>query len=63
MKSEDISHAELEEAVREHGVEKITDVRLAMLEVDGNISAISFENSQTSFSRRHRKFPRKSHRI
>lgn len=63
MKSEDISHAELEEAVREHGVEKITDVRLAMLEVDGNISVISFENSQTSFSRHHRKFPRKSHRI
>ena len=63
MKSEDVSHAELEEAVREHGVEKIADVRLAMLEVDGNISVISFENSQTSFSRHHRKFPRKSHRI
>ncbi len=37
---------ELEAAVREHGVEKIEEVDLAMLEVDGNISVLS-ENFKT----------------
>jgi uncharacterized membrane protein YcaP (DUF421 family) len=37
----DISHDELSEAMREHGVEHYTDVKLAMLEPDGNISIIS----------------------
>lgn len=36
-----ISVTELEAAVREHGVEKISDVDLAVLEVDGNISVLS----------------------
>lgn len=36
-----ISMAELEAAVREHGVEKIKEVDLAVLEVDGNISVLS----------------------
>ncbi|MBA4850909.1 DUF421 domain-containing protein [Emticicia sp. BO119] len=34
------THAELEAAIREHGVEKIENVDLAMLEVDGNISVL-----------------------
>ena len=64
MKNEDIGFDELEEAVREHGVEKIADVKLAVLEVDGNISVISMdkEKSRTSFSRHKRKYPRKSHK-
>lgn len=37
----DISHDELEEAIREHGIEHFTEVKLAMLEPDGNISIIS----------------------
>nr|WP_294900475.1 YetF domain-containing protein [uncultured Pedobacter sp.] len=37
----DISDDELSEAMREHGVEKFKDVKLAMLEADGNISIIS----------------------
>jgi len=37
----DISSDELSEAIREHGVENYKDVKLAMLEVDGNISVIS----------------------
>lgn len=37
----EISRDELEEAVREHGVEKIEDVDLAVLEIDGNISVLS----------------------
>ena len=36
-----ISNDELKEAMREHGVENFADVKLAMLEIDGNISIIS----------------------
>ena len=36
-----ITHEELMEAVREHGVDSISDVDLAILEVDGNISILS----------------------
>lgn len=38
-----ITHAELLEAVREHGVSSIAEVDLAILEVDGNISILSHE--------------------
>ena len=38
---EDITHDELMEAIREHGVENVKDVKLAVLEMDGNISIIS----------------------
>lgn len=50
----DITSGELEEAMREHGVEYFKDVKLAMLEVDGNISIISGENNlkQTHHKRR-----------
>ena len=36
-----ISSEELQEAMREHGIEYFKDVKLAMFEVDGNISIIS----------------------
>ena len=36
-----ITHEELLEAVREHGVNSIADVDIAILEVDGNISILS----------------------
>lgn len=51
----DISHDELKEAIREHGVEHFTDVKLAMLEPDGNISIISGDvrMRQTHYKRRH----------
>ena len=52
-----ISMDELMEAVREHGVEKISDVDLAVLEVDGNISVLS-ENYQKKTTKR-----RKAHRF
>jgi len=50
----DISHDELKEAMREHGVEHFTDVKLAMLEPDGNISVISGDVRlrQTHYKRR-----------
>jgi uncharacterized membrane protein YcaP (DUF421 family) len=49
-----ISSDELKEAMREHGIEYFKDVKLAMLEIDGNISIISGENSlrQTHYKRR-----------
>jgi uncharacterized membrane protein YcaP (DUF421 family) len=43
MYSTRITHQELMEAIREHGVESIADVDLAILEVDGNISILSNE--------------------
>lgn len=36
-----ITSEELEEAIREHGVEHYKEVKLAMLEIDGNISVIT----------------------
>ncbi|MEY3501651.1 MAG: hypothetical protein RL308_3324 [Bacteroidota bacterium] len=36
-----ITSDELREAMREHGIENFKDVKLAMLEIDGNISIIS----------------------
>ena len=36
-----ITNDELEEAMREHGVEYFKDIKLAMFEIDGNISVIS----------------------
>lgn len=49
-----ITSDEMEEAMREHGVEYFKDVKLAMLEVDGNISIISGETQlkQTHHKRR-----------
>ena len=41
LKRSEITHEELSAAVREHGVEEMRHVDLAVLEVDGNISVIS----------------------
>jgi uncharacterized membrane protein YcaP (DUF421 family) len=52
----DISHEELKEAAREHGLEHLTDIKLAMLEIDGTISVISGDKKelkQTNFKRKH----------
>ena len=52
----EISMEELEAAVREHGVERIRDVDLAILEVDGNISVMSknFTHRTTRKRRSHK---------
>ncbi|TGD59747.1 DUF421 domain-containing protein [Flavobacterium humi] len=49
-----ITSEELEEAMREHGVQFYKEVRLAMLEIDGNISIISGKEElrQTHHKRR-----------
>jgi uncharacterized membrane protein YcaP (DUF421 family) len=52
----DISHEELKEAAREHGLEHLTDIKLAMLEIDGTISIISQDKQdlkQTHYKRKH----------
>ena len=41
LKKAEITHEEVEAEVREHGVENIGQVDLAILEVDGNISVVS----------------------
>ena len=49
-----ITSDELREAMREHGVENFKDVKLAMLEIDGNISIISGDKNlqQTHYKRK-----------
>jgi uncharacterized membrane protein YcaP (DUF421 family) len=54
LEKQKITLEELEASVREHGIEKIEDVDLAMLEVDGNISVLSNNFAhQTSKKRKH----------
>ncbi|MNL49449.1 hypothetical protein D3C87_1723850 [compost metagenome] len=53
-----ITNEELREAIREHGIEKYKDVKLAMMEADGNISIISgdqnLKQSQYKRKRKHK---------
>jgi uncharacterized membrane protein YcaP (DUF421 family) len=62
---EKISMDELEEAIREHGIDSFANVKLAILEVDGNISVISGEENnlkQTRYKyrRKHKSLTRSS---
>lgn len=52
-----ITHDELMEAIREHGVASVEEVDLAILEVDGNISVLSNGFNKKSTRRR------KAHKI
>ncbi|AWA30676.1 DUF421 domain-containing protein [Flavobacterium magnum] len=54
LSHENISHDELMEAIHEHGIENLKDVKWAILEMDGNISIISGDSklSQTHYKRR-----------
>ena len=51
LKMSKITHEELIEAVREHGVALVKDVDLAILEVDGNISVLSHAYQQKTVKR------------
>ncbi len=44
MAREHISHDELTRALREHGIGEIRDVALAVLEVDGSISCLKYDD-------------------
>ena len=47
-----ITMEELEATVREHGVEKISEVDVAILEIDGNISVVSDNYKQRTVRKR-----------
>ncbi len=53
----EITSEELDEVIREHRIQFFKEVKLAMMEVDGNISVISGEKNliQTHHKRRIRK--------
>ncbi len=54
MKREKITYSELEAVVREHGVDDIKHVKLAILEKDGNISILSEEIAGQTLHQRKR---------
>ena len=55
---EGVDAAELDTAIRGHGLEDVKQVRLAMLEPDGSISIIGGDDAGASRSRRRRIFRR-----
>lgn len=55
LREAQMSREELEMAVREHGVKKIDDVNLAILEVDGNVSILSDDYKQKTMRKRQKK--------
>jgi uncharacterized membrane protein YcaP (DUF421 family) len=46
MEKENVSMDELQRALREHGVASCKDVALAVLEVDGSISCLKYDDIQ-----------------
>jgi uncharacterized membrane protein YcaP (DUF421 family) len=52
MKNAEITEDELMEVIREHGVASVSDVDLAVLEVDGNISVLSTDLRKKTTRRR-----------
>lgn len=60
LKKADISMQELETAIREHGVNSIKNVDLAMLETDGNISVLSNDFTQRT-TKKHKQTKNTSH--
>jgi uncharacterized membrane protein YcaP (DUF421 family) len=65
--AEDITHHELMAALREHGLENPDDVRLAVLEVDGSISVLPKDQSDSTTGgpgqRVAGRLPRRSRRV
>lgn len=59
LDQERISMEEIKETMREHGVSKIEEINLAVLEVDGNISILSDNFQKKSKRKRILKRPRK----
>jgi uncharacterized membrane protein YcaP (DUF421 family) len=54
LRREGVEREEVMMAVREHGVEEISEVAVAVLEVDGSISVVPKEGSGTNKPRRRR---------
>jgi uncharacterized membrane protein YcaP (DUF421 family) len=49
-----ITSEEMEQALREHGIEHFNEVKLAMFEIDGNISIISGNENLKQTKHKHR---------
>jgi uncharacterized membrane protein YcaP (DUF421 family) len=61
MAREHVSSDELERALREHGVSSVQEVALAVLEVDGSISILKYDDVPSSVHPHHRmKFLRRN---
>ncbi len=56
LAEEGIRHEDLMQALREHGVGSLEDVRLAVLEVDGSISVLKNEDVSGDSKKPHRRF-------
>lgn len=56
LDDEGITHDDLMQALREHGVATLEDVRLAVLEVDGTISVLKNDDVTADTHRPHRRF-------
>ena len=61
MAREHVSLDELHQALREHGIAGMTDVALAVLEVDGSISCLKYDEIKPTASTHlaHRRFMKK----
>jgi uncharacterized membrane protein YcaP (DUF421 family) len=55
LKKEQLTPDALSQALREHGVEKVGDVRIAVLEIDGSVSVLRNDEMPTT-TRPHRNF-------
>jgi uncharacterized membrane protein YcaP (DUF421 family) len=53
-KGQDLDPDDLDAALREHGIERIEDARLVVLEADGSISVVPKESDQEALKRRRR---------
>jgi uncharacterized membrane protein YcaP (DUF421 family) len=60
IEHEGLDEDDLEAAVREHGLESIHDVRLAVLEHDGSISVVGKKGRSVSLRARQRRYRRKA---
>jgi uncharacterized membrane protein YcaP (DUF421 family) len=54
VKAEDVDQDDLEAALREHGIERIQDAQLVVLEGDGSISVVPRESDGEALKRRRR---------
>ena len=59
MEKEDVAEAEVEMAMREHGIDDLKQVKRAVLETDGSISIIGMDEKVGSRRRRRRRFRRR----
>ena len=57
---EGLSQDDLDAAIREHGLESIEEVKLAVLEHDGSISVVPTDGKRVTMRARHRRYRQRS---